>query len=186
MEDIQEMSLLKRGRGVEHEYILNTDPPLSLDENVERRRLIANAIEGLKKRGVLFPNVVWALKGEDGNFDYETSLYRLWPFKTRPPCVAKNGMRIYDDALHLEISTPVYTTPFDAVIYAKVSEVFTFFASQEATRSIGRQVYGYTSNISLRKSKKNLYEAVACGTHGNITIFDRYSTPLKSKGHRGH
>lgn len=176
------MSLLKRGRGVEHEYILNTDPPLSLDENVERRRLIASAIEGLKKGGILFPNVVWALKGEDGNFDYETSLYKLWPFKTRPPSVAKNGMRIYDDALHLEISTPVYSTPLDAVIYAKVSEYFTFSASQEATRSIGRQVYGYTSNISLRKSKKNLYEAVACGTHGNITIFRQVFNTSEIKG----
>ena len=41
------MSLLRRGRGIEHEYILNTDPPLGLDANVERRKLIANAIEGL-------------------------------------------------------------------------------------------------------------------------------------------
>jgi hypothetical protein len=51
------MSLLHRGRGVEHEYILNTDPPLRLDENVERRRLIARAIDGLGQAGVLFPNV---------------------------------------------------------------------------------------------------------------------------------
>ncbi|MFB3884643.1 MAG: proteasome accessory factor PafA2 family protein [Thermodesulfobacteriota bacterium] len=171
---------MRRGRGIEHEYILNTDPPLSLDANVERRKLIANAIEGLKKRGRLFPNAVWGLKGEDGNFDYETSLRRLWPLETRPPCIGKNGMRIYDDALHLEISTPVYTTPFDAVIYAKVSEYFTWIASQEASQSIGRQVYGYTSNISLRKNKK-LYEAVACGTHGNITILRRTFNSSETK-----
>lgn len=164
------MSLLKRGRGIEHEYILNTDPPLGIDENVERRRLIASAIEGLRQVGLLFPNVIWALKGEDGNFEYETSLYKLWPFKTHPPSVGKNGMRIYDDALHLEISTPVYSTPFEAVVYAKVSEYLAFLGSQEARLSTERQVYSYTSNISLRKSKGNVYEAVACGTHGNINV----------------
>ena len=175
------MTLLRRGRGVEHEYVLNTDPQLALDQNVERRRLIATAIEGLKQVGFLFPNVSWAPKGEDGNFEYESSIYNLWPFKTRPPSVGKNGMRIYDDALHLEISTPVYSTSFEAVVYGKVSECLAFLASQEAKKSTGHPVYSYTSNISLRKSNSSIFEAVACGTHGNIMISRRTFNTSKLK-----
>ncbi len=164
------MNLLKRARGVEHEYIMNTDPPLALDDNVERRRLIANAIEGLKESGFLFPHVTWAVRGEDGNLAYENSLYRLWPLGTRLPAVGKNGMRIYDDALHLEIATPVYSTPVEALVYAKVSEYLAFMASQKVRPMVGRPVYCYTSNISLLKSRKANYEAVSCGTHGNMTV----------------
>ena len=164
------MSLLRRARGIEHEYIMNTDPPLILDNNVDRRRLIAYAIQGLKEAGYLFPHVTWAVRAEDGNFDYENSLYRLWPFDTRLPAVAKNGMRIYDDALHLEISTPVYSSPKEALVYANVSEYLAFMASQKAQPLVGNPTYSYTSNISLLKSKRAGYEAVACGTHGNITV----------------
>jgi hypothetical protein len=164
------MSLLHRGRGVEHEYILNTDPPLRLDENVERRRLIARAIDGLGQAGVLFPNVSWSLKGEDGNPAYENSLSKLWPFETPPPVVGKNGMRIYDDALHLEISTPVYSSAEAAVAYAKVSEYIAFLGSQQAVSLPGLKAYCYTSNVSLLRVGSAGYEASACGTHGNITL----------------
>jgi len=165
------MDLLRRGRGVEHEYILATDPPLGIDENVKRRELIAHAIEGLKKKGFLLSHVTWALKGENGNFEYENSIYKLWPFETQPPSVAENGMRIYEDSLHLEISTPIYTTPQDAVIYGKVSEYLAFLAAQEAEAIIDRsKVYCYTSNLSLWKGKGGKYIAAACGTHSNTTV----------------
>ncbi len=175
------MSMLRRGRGVEHEYILNTDPPLRLDENVDRRRLIASAIEGLKNAGILFPNVVWSVKGEDGNLEYENSLARLWPLTTRPPAVSRNGMRVYDDALHLEIATPLYSSAKDAVVYGKVSEILVFLGSQQATRSVGRTTYSYTSNISLVRGGGRRYEASACGTHGNTTISRRAFNPSKMK-----
>ena len=80
-------------RGVEHELAINTQPqlpPRSL------RYLVGMAIEELRNIGL-----VSSIPVEEPTMDF----------------LAYNGFRVYDDMSHLELSSPSYNHPIEAVVY---------------------------------------------------------------------
>jgi len=137
-------------RGVEHELAMNTYPPLP---NGSLVFLIGMAMEELKKIGLLT-----SIRVEEERLDF----------------MALNGFRIYNDMSHLELSTPSYNTPLEAVIYDKVCELFAFYAVQNL-RNYFNEVNIYKNNVSktsIVEKGKEIFSAVSYSTHAS-TILDR-------------
>jgi proteasome accessory factor A len=164
-------------RGVEHEYGVNTYPPLA--DSFSRNLLIDKAVEGLLEAGYI-SKARWSLDDEVGNLDYERDLLSFWMLPGEPHEAALNGMRVYNDAEHFETSTPAYRTPLDAVIYDKVGDVFTYLGIEKAKKSFAT-ARAYKNNLSTLYTAEKKFESNAYGTHGNIIVdrkvcnYDRWS-----------
>ncbi|RLE52581.1 MAG: hypothetical protein DRJ33_03370 [Candidatus Methanomethylicota archaeon] len=158
--------LRSKARGIEYEYGINTYPPAQ--DSFGRTLIVDAAMDGMVKQGYVL-KVDWSVNDEVGNLAYERGLVNLWLLEEGPYEFALNGSRIYDDAEHYEVSTPVYRTPLDAVIYDKVSEVYAYFGTQAARQKHGK-VLTYKNNISTLKSASGMFESVAWGTHYNICL----------------
>jgi len=133
-------------RGVEQELAMNTLPPLPHGSLVH---LVGMAMEELKKAGLLT-----SIRVEEERLDF----------------MALNGFRVYNDMSHLELSSPSYNSPLEAVIYDKVAELFAFYA----VRNLGeyfREINVYKNNVS-NVSDGGGWRAVSYSTHSSI-IMDR-------------
>lgn len=150
-------------RGIEQEY------PVSAKAGFNPSVLVNAAIRGLKRRR-FSRDVAWDLITEVSQEQHESNITSSY---------GDNGCRIYNDMGHLEISTPSYNNPFDAVAYDKASEIYAFVASREASLSLKEKVVIHKNNVANfftssssesgvwkgkgRKIKTNTY-----ATHGNI------------------
>jgi proteasome accessory factor A len=156
------MKILKEmARGCEYEFSVNKYPPIL--PGIQLSDIIGRTILALKNLGFI-SKVMWSVEDEIGNLTYERGLFDSWLFTEGPYEIAFNGMRIYDDAQHLEFSTPVFRSPIDAVVYDKVAERLAFLGIEQIRKTHG-EIYCYKTNNSLLKGSYG-YEAVAWGTHG--------------------
>ena len=151
-------------RGVEQEY------PVSAKATLNPSLLVNAAIQGLKRRRF----------SHDVNWDTATEVSQEVHESRIASSFGDNGCRIYNDMGHLEISTPSYNNPFDAVAYDKASEIYAFVGSKEASRALKKKVTIHKNNvanffshvgatgsgISIGKGKKIKTNTYA--THGNI------------------
>ena len=96
----------KKIRGVEHELAMNTIPSLPHGSLIH---LVGMGVEELKKLGLVTKIAV----------EHES-----------PDQMALNGFRVYNDMSHLELSSPSYNSPLEAVVYDKVAELFGYYAVQ--------------------------------------------------------
>lgn len=164
-------------RGVEYEFSVNRYPPIL--PGIQLSELVGRIINSIRDLGFV-SRLNWSVEDEVGNLTYERGLLDSWLFYEGPYEVALNGMRIYDDAQHLEFSTPVFRDPLDAVIYDKVAERLAFLGVRRIRETIG-EAYCYKNNTSLLKGSLG-YESVAWGTHANFCVrrsvfnFDRWNS----------
>ena len=148
-------------RGVEHELAMNTQPQLPHRSLVH---LVGMAIEELKKKGL-----VSSIPVEEPSLDY----------------MAYNGFRVYDDMSHLELSSPSYNHPMEAVIYDKVAELLGYYA----VKGLGdyfRGINAYKNNVSNQHGDDG-WRSNAYSTHSsilmdysvcNLDIWDRLEVAL--------
>ncbi|MDI6885383.1 MAG: proteasome accessory factor PafA2 family protein [archaeon] len=150
-------------RGIEQEY------PVSARAGLNPSVLVNAAIQGLKRQR-FSRDVQWDIIMEVSQELYESRIASSF---------GENGCRIYNDMGHLEIATPSYNNPFDAVAYDKASEIYAFVGSREASLSLKEKVLIHKNNVANfftppesgrwkgkgkgRKIKTNTY-----ATHGNI------------------
>jgi hypothetical protein len=140
-------------RGVEQELAMNTRPPLPHGSLVH---LVGMAIEELKKEGL-----VTNIRVEEPRLDY----------------LALNGFRVYNDMSHLELSTPSYNTPLEAVVYDKVAELFAYYAVRNLRQHF-KEINVYKNNISNIRKGPEEWSAVSYSTHSSI-IMDRTTCNLE-------
>jgi len=150
-------------RGVEHELAMNTQPQLPQRSVVH---LVGMAIEELKKR-----KLVSGIKVEEDRLDY----------------MAFNGFRVYDDMSHLELSSPSYNTPMEAVVYDRVAELFGYYA----VKGLGiyfKGINAYKNNVSNQGDGVG-WRSNAYSTHSsilmdfnavNLGVWDRLEKALAS------
>jgi hypothetical protein len=136
----------KKIRGVEHELAMNTRPRLPHGSLVH---LVGMAIEELKKAGL-----VTGIRVEEPRLDY----------------MALNGFRVYDDMSHLELSSPSYNTPLEAVVYDRVAEFFAYTAVK-GLEGYFKGVNVYKNNVSNVRQGGG-WRAVSYSTHSSI-LMDR-------------
>jgi proteasome accessory factor A len=142
-------------RGVEQEY------PVSAKAALNPSLLVNAAIYGLRRRR-FSKGIKWDLSTEISQEAHESRIESSF---------GDNGCRIYNDLGHLEISSPSYNNPFDAVAYDKASEIYAFVGSREASLSLKNKVLIHKNNVANffrgveRKVKSNTY-----ATHGNIIL----------------
>ncbi|MBC8462967.1 proteasome accessory factor PafA2 family protein [Candidatus Bathyarchaeota archaeon] len=150
-------------RGVEHELAMNTQPQLPARSVLH---LVGMAIEELKKM-----KLVSGIKVEEPRLDY----------------MAFNGFRVYDDMSHLELSSPSYNTPMEAVVYDKVAELFGYYAVK-GLGSYFKGINAYKNNISNQREGSG-WRSNAYSTHAsilmdfnvaNLDIWDRVEKALAS------
>ena len=134
-------------RGIEHELAMNTQPPLPHGSLVH---LVGMAIEELKKKGL-----VTRIKVEEDRLDF----------------LALNGARVYNDMSHLEISSPSYNSPLEAVVYDKVTELLYYYAV-EGLKKYYTEIHAYKNNISNTSIRPDQWNAVSYSTHSSI-LMDR-------------
>jgi hypothetical protein len=137
-------------RGVEQELAMNTVPSLP---PASLLHLVGMAVEELKNAGL-----VTSIKVEDMRSDF----------------MALNGFRVYDDMLHLELSSPSYNSPLEAVVYDKVAELFAYYAVR-GLKSYFKEINVYKNNISnqhLGGDSGKTWSAVSYSTHSSI-LMDR-------------
>ncbi|MHC1610844.1 MAG: proteasome accessory factor PafA2 family protein [Candidatus Methanospirareceae archaeon] len=145
-------------RGVEQEY------PVSAKVRLNPSLLVNAAIQGLKRRG-FSRDVTWDIVTEVSQELHESRIKSSY---------GDNGSRIYNDMGHLEIATPSYNNPFDAVAYDKASEIYAFVGSREASLALKKRIVIHKNNVAnfftspaltgkRRRIKTNTY-----ATHGNI------------------
>jgi len=146
-------------RGIEQEY------PVSANTDLNPSLLVNAAIQGLKRRA-LSRAVVWDLATEVSQELHESRIISSY---------GNNGSRIYNDMGHLEISTPSYNNPFDAVAYDKASEIYAFTASKEASVALKKEVFVHKNNVAnvrvtegVLKRKQKAIKTNTYATHGNI------------------
>jgi proteasome accessory factor A len=142
-------------RGVEHELAMNTIPSLPHGSLIH---LVGMAVEELKKLGLVT------------NIPVEHE---------RPDRMALNGFRVYNDMSHLELSSPSYTSPLEAVVYDKVAEVFGFYAVR-GLKGYFKEVNAYKNNVSnlpTGESGAKAWRAVSYSTHSSI-LMDRRAVNL--------
>lgn len=133
-------------RGVEHELAMNTRPQLP---HGSITHLVGMAIEELKKAGL-----VTGIRVEEPRLDY----------------MALNGFRVYDDMSHLELSSPSYNRPLEALVYDRVAELFAYTAIK-GLDSYFKGISIYKNNVSnIRQSGG--WKAVSYSTHSSI-LMDR-------------
>ncbi len=131
-------------RGVEHELAMNTQPRLPERSVVH---LVGMAIEELKKR-----KLVSGIRVEEPRLDY----------------MAYNGFRVYDDMSHLELSSPSYTTPMEAVVYDRVAELFGYYAVK-GLGSYFKGINAYKNNVSNQRTGDG-WRSNAYSTHSSILM----------------
>lgn len=151
-------------RGIEQEY------PVSSSAGLPPSVLVNAAIQGLRRRGVAH-EVKWDIGTEVSQEEHESRIISSY---------GENGARIYNDMGHLEISTPSYNNPFDAVAYDKASEVYAFFGAREASLSLKKKVVIHKNNVATffthtggpaGKGKGKVVKSNTYATHGNILTF---------------
>jgi proteasome accessory factor A len=163
------MGVTRRGtewkiRGIEQEY------PVSAKVAFNPSVLVDAAIQGLKRTKWVKWGAKWDLSTEVSQEDHESEIKSSY---------GANGSRIYNDLGHLEISTPSYNNPFDAVAYDKASEIYAFIGASEVSLALKKKVRIHKNNIAnflshpvhayhgagmvRRKIVSNTY-----ATHGNI------------------
>ncbi|MGQ9760150.1 MAG: proteasome accessory factor PafA2 family protein [Candidatus Methanomethylicaceae archaeon] len=157
--------LREMARGTEYEFSVNKYPPIL--PGIQLSDLVGRTMNAIKDLSFV-SEVSWSVEDEVGNLTYERGLLESWLFYQGPYEVALNGMRIYDDAEHLELSTPVFRNPLDAVVYDKVAERLAFLGIQHLKKTYG-EIYCYKNNTSLLKGASG-YESVAWGTHGSFCV----------------
>lgn len=143
----------KKIRGVEQELAMNTRPPLPHGSLVH---LIGMAIEELKKEGL-----VTNIRVEEPRLDY----------------LALNGFRVYNDMSHLELSTPSYNSPLEAVVYDKVAELLAYYAVRNLKQHF-KEINVYKNNVSNIRKGPAEWSAVSYSTHSSI-IMDRTTCNLE-------
>ena len=151
-------------RGLEQEYAMNTCPP----DQLPRRLLIDTALNCLHDAGYTAP-VRWSVSDETGNLAYERGLASNWSADRGPFPAAYNGMRLYDDAGHFEVASPVVRNPLDSVRYSLAGEVLVYLAAKQASEQFGVPVVAYKNNLSTTVSD-GLFHSVAYGTHCNLLL----------------
>ena len=148
-------------RGIEQEY------PVSSRAFLNPSVLANAAIQGLKRRGFSH-TVQWDILTEVSQESYESKIASSY---------GNNGARIYNDMGHLEIATPSYNNPFDAVAYEKASEIYAFVGSKEASLSLKKKVIVHKNNVAnfftpagsgTWKGKVKKIKTITYATHGNI------------------
>jgi proteasome accessory factor A len=148
-------------RGVEQELAMNTQPQLPHRSLIY---LVGMAIEELKKQGF-----VSQIRVEEPSLDF----------------MAYNGFRVYDDMSHLELSSPSYNHPIEAVIYDRVAEIFGYYAVK-GLRSYFKSINVYKNNVSNQKIGEG-WRSNAYSTHSsilmnygtcNLNIWDRLEEKL--------
>ncbi|MCX8170316.1 MAG: proteasome accessory factor PafA2 family protein, partial [Candidatus Methanomethyliaceae archaeon] len=149
-------------------FTINKYPPIL--PGIQLSNIIGRTLLAIKNLGYI-SEVGWSVDDEVGNLTYERGLMDSWLFYEGPYEVAFNGMRIYDDAEHLEFSTPVFRSPIDAIVYDKVAERLAFLGIQQVRKTHG-EYYCYKNNTSLIRGSLG-YESVAWGTHGNYCVSRR-------------
>jgi hypothetical protein len=150
-------------RGIEQEY------PLSAKASFNPSLLVNTAIYGLTRRR-FSRAVTWDTLMEVSQELHESKITSSY---------GDNGCRIYNDMGHLEIATPSYNNPFDAVAYDKASEIYAFVGSREASLALKANVVVHKNNVAnffigsspdsgvwARKGQKIKTNTYA--THGNI------------------
>jgi len=138
-------------RGVEHELAMNTRPQLPHGSLIH---LVGMAIEELKKAGL-----VTGIRVEEPRLDY----------------LALNGFRVYNDMSHLELSSPSYNSPLEAVIYDRVAELFAY-AAVKGLDSYFKGVSVYKNNVS-NVGEAGGWRAVSYSTHSSILMDRRVCNP---------
>jgi hypothetical protein len=138
-------------RGVEQELAMNTLPPLPHGSLVH---LVGMAMEELKRSRLLT-----SVRVEEPRLDF----------------MALNGFRVYNDMSHLELSTPSYNSPLEAVVYDKVGELLAYHAVRNL-KGYFREVNAYKNNVS-NVSGGGAWRAVSYSTHSSI-IMDRATCNL--------
>jgi proteasome accessory factor A len=131
-------------RGVEQELAMNTKPQLPYRSLVH---LVGMAIEELKKIKLVSP-----IRVEEPTLDY----------------MAYNGFRVYDDMSHLELSSPSYNQPMEAVIYDRVAELFGFYVIKGLRRYF-KGVNIYKNNVSNQKNTSG-WRSNSYSTHSSILM----------------
>jgi hypothetical protein len=148
-------------RGIEQEY------PVSARACLNPSVLVNAAIQGLKRQR-FSRDVQWDIIMEVSQELYESKIASSF---------GENGCRIYNDMGHLEIATPSYNNPFDAVAYDKASEIYAFVGSREASLSLKEKVLIHKNNVAnfftppesgVRKGKGRKIKTITYATHGNI------------------
>ena len=148
-------------RGIEQEY------PVSARACLNPSVLVNAAIQGLKRQR-FSRDVQWDIIMEVSQELYESKIASSF---------GENGCRIYNDMGHLEIATPSYNNPFDAVAYDKASEIYAFVGSREASLSLKEKVLVHKNNVAnfftppesgMWKRKGGKIKTKTYATHGNI------------------
>lgn len=150
-------------RGIEQEY------PVSAKAGLNPSLLVNAAIQGLKRRRF----------SRDVNWDIATEVSQEAHESRIASSYGENGCRIYNDMGHLEISTPSYNNPFDAVAYDKASEIYAFMGSREASLALKKKVVIHKNNVANFFSRAGAGSGIHIGkgkkvktntyaTHGNI------------------
>ncbi len=144
-------------RGIEQEY------PVSAKANLNPSMLVNAAIRGLKRCGFSH-DVIWDTATEVSQEAHESRI---------ASCYGNNGCRIYNDMGHLEISSPSYNNPMDAMAYERASEIYALVGAKEATLALKKEVLVHrnnVANITLDKSawRGKRIKTVTYATHGNI------------------
>ncbi len=150
-------------RGIEQEY------PVSAKASLNPSLLVNAAIQGLKKRK-FSRDVNWDIIMEVSQEAHESKIASSY---------GDNGCRIYNDMGHLEIATPSYNNPFDAVAYDKASEIYAFEGSREASLALKKKVVIHKNNVAnffspaesgtwKGKGKGRNIKTNTYATHGNI------------------
>jgi hypothetical protein len=154
-------------RGIEQEY------PVSAKASFNPSLLVNAAIHGLKRKH-FSREVTWDLIMEVSQELHESRISSSY---------GDNGSRIYNDLGHLEISTPSYNNPFDAVAYDKASEIYAFVGSREASLALKEKVAVHKNNVAnfftsssgeggiwagKGKGKGEKIKTNTYATHGNI------------------
>ncbi len=150
--ELGEMSVIEsKIRGIEQEY------PVSAAASFNPHFLVNLAIHGLRKAR-LSEIIRWDTSAEVMQEEHERQIESTF---------ARNGCRIYNDLGHLEISSPSYNNPLDALAYERASEIYAFIASREATRSLTKRTFIHKNNVANFFSRGKIFTNTYA-THGNI------------------
>ncbi|NMX21931.1 hypothetical protein C5S30_05775, partial [ANME-1 cluster archaeon GoMg4] len=150
-------------RGIEQEY------PVSAKARLNPSLLVNAAIQGLN-RSRFSRDVTWDIITEVSQELHESKITSSY---------GNNGCRIYNDMGHLEIATPSYNNPFDAVAYDKASEIYAFVGAREASLALKKKVVIHKNNVAnffasappgsgMQTGKGGKIKTNTYATHGNI------------------
>lgn len=156
-------------RGIEQEYPVSVNALATATSGLNPSLLVNSVIRGLKRRRFLV-DVPWDVTMEVSQEEHESKISSSY---------GDNGSRIYNDMGHLEIATPSYNNPFDAVAYDKASEIYAFIGSREASLSLKKKIVIHKNNVAnffttprggpgKGKEKRGRIKTNTYATHGNI------------------